>query len=347
MLLNRSNPWTSRLGWLLAVLLLAGLGLSLWKDRGLAFSPGPVTGLQQDGVVLQGFSSHAEFEKACRTCHQPFKATVGELCLACHHEIAAQLADAAGFHSQLQEVERCYACHSDHHGRDFNPTLAALQFFDHTFTRFSLAHHQQNYDGTPMTCRACHIQDDYRHVADTLCQDCHAADDADFIQQHLGDYGAACQDCHDGVDRMSGFEHAQVFPLDGRHAEVECVACHAGQRFNGTPQLCVECHPEPQAHAGQFGLECGACHTTTAWSPATLRDHSFPLRHGLEDRDPPTTCAICHPLSYPAYTCYGCHEHQPDETARKHAEEGISAAELPACLECHPNGQEAEGEDDD
>ena len=335
------------MGILLTILLLAGLGFSLWQDRGLAFSPGPVTGVKQQGVTLQGFSSHADFEKTCRYCHQPLKTTLGELCLTCHTEIASELTDAKGFHTQLQNAARCHLCHSDHHGRDFNPTLAALEFFDHEFARFSLVHHQENYDGTPMACSDCHIQEDYGGVDDTVCQDCHGEHNAAFIQKHMVDFGAACQDCHDGVDRMSGFDHAKVFSLDGEHAELECVACHAGQRFTGTPTQCVQCHAEPEIHAGLFGLECDACHTAAAWLPATLLEHSFPLQHGLEDNDTATACATCHMTSYSEYTCYGCHEHQPDETARKHLEEGISAVELPACVECHPGGQEAEEEGDD
>lgn len=346
-MLKRSNPWTSKLGWALATLLLAGLGLSLWKDRGLAFSPGPVTAIQRDGVVLGGFGSHAEFEQTCRLCHQPLRATLGELCLACHTEIAAEIDTSSGLHARLENAARCQVCHSDHRGREFNPTLAAYNSFDHELARFSLVHHQQDYAGTEMACAACHDPGDYAAVADLKCQHCHAGHDPAYMQEHVTNYGAACQDCHDGVDRMSGFDHAQVFPLDGQHAEIGCAACHANRVFAGTPRLCVDCHPEPQAHAGLFGLECAACHTTSAWSPATMLEHSFPLEHGLERGQPPTACATCHPATYNEYTCYGCHEHQPAETSRKHSEEGISAAELPACVECHPGGRDAEGDEDD
>ena len=347
MMLKRSNPWTSRLGWLLAVGLLAGLGLSLWVDGGLAFSPGAVTGLAREGVTLQGFKSHAEFEQQCRLCHQPLRATLGELCLACHTEITAEIGSGGGLHARLENAARCQVCHSDHRGRDFNPTLAAFETFDHELARFSLAHHQENYDGTQMACTACHDPADYARVADARCLDCHAQHDAAYMQEHVSNYGEICQDCHNGGDELSSFDHSQVFPLEGRHGEIECVACHANRVFAGTPRLCVECHPEPQEHAGLFGLECEACHTTRAWSPATLREHSFPLQHGLENGEPATACVTCHPMNYSQYTCYGCHEHQQDETARKHLEEGISAAELPACLECHPDGREAEEEGDD
>ena len=81
--------------------------------------------------MLQGFRSHADFEKECRYCHQPLQATLGELCLACHTEIAGEMNNGSGIHAQLENAARCQVCHSDHHGRDFNPTLAAFDSFDH------------------------------------------------------------------------------------------------------------------------------------------------------------------------------------------------------------------------
>lgn len=346
LMIKRSNPLASRIGIVLTMLFLGALGFSLWKDRGLAFSPGQVTGMQQEGVMLQGFKSHADFEKECRYCHLPLEATVGDMCLRCHTKIGSEMSKGEGLHAQLKNAVRCQVCHSDHQGRDFNPTLAAVEFFDHGLARFSLVKHETNYDGTDMDCAACHSQGDYGSVADGVCQDCHAGYDPDFMQLHNENYGEECQACHDGLDRMSNFDHGQVFLLEGRHGEIECAECHAKRVFAGTPKQCVACHMEPESHAGLFGLECGACHTATAWIPATLLEHSFPLRHGLESGEPPTACATCHATSYVEYTCYGCHEHQADEMAQKHSEEGITAAELPACVNCHPGGGEAEGGDD-
>jgi len=491
-MINRQNPLILRASTVLTVLFLGLLGISLSTVRGLAFSPGPLTGMQKEGVILQGFTSHADFEKACGNCHQPLQATLGAQCLSCHEDTATQMRTGTGIHGQITNAAKCQACHSDHQGRDFDPTLAAIDFFDHSGTRFSLAHHAVSYDKTPISCNACHLGEDYSAVEDASCQDCHAGADQAFMQEHLEGYGgnclgchdgadrmrdfahgitgfdlegahaqttcrachpgeliseaqAACQSCHaepemhrgmfaatceschtaqgwspatldgqpfdhradtgftldkhrvdyskqaincstchpgglqsfdvqtcvnchaqadqgfmdehqsqygsdcmschDGVDRMIPFDHAAVFPLDGRHAEIECVACHANRVFAGTPVLCSQCHAEPEVHAGVFGLSCEACHSTTAWSPATLHEHSFPLGHGLERGAPPTACITCHPTSYTEYTCYGCHEHQEEEMVRKHLEEGISRTELPACVTCHLSGQEAEHND--
>jgi hypothetical protein len=156
------------------------------------------------------------------------------------------------------------------------------------------------------------------------------------MAEHIALFGPACLSCHDGVDRMRGFDHQQVFPLDGRHAEIECQACHADQIFGGTPARCSECHTEPEIHAGIFGLNCQYCHTAAAWSPAALRAHTFPLDHGDQGE---SDCQTCHGERYSEYTCYGCHNHQPDGIAESHAREGITEEELTRCTECHLRGE--------
>jgi hypothetical protein len=138
---------------------------------------------------------------------------------------------------------------------------------------------------------------------------------------------------------MADFDHEQLFPLTGAHAAAECVACHAEQRFAGTPADCVACHPEPEIHAGQFGDECDRCHTTEAWTPAHLTRHTFPLDHGEEGK---SECQTCHVESYAVYTCYSCHEHEPADIRRRHLDEGIE--DFDNCVECHPTGREDEVE---
>lgn len=43
-------------------------------------------------------------------------------------------------------------------------------------------------------------------------------------------------------------------------------------------------------------------------------------------------------LDYSRYTCYGCHEHTPDNIRREHIEEGIR--DFDNCVECHRNADE-------
>jgi len=210
-------------------------------------------------------------------------------------------------------------------------------------TGFSLALHKVDYSNQSLGCKACHTQDLHTYER-TSCIDCHTQHDTAFMSAHQQQYGSECLACHDGVDRLSNFEHANFFPLEGKHTTLACTSCHTNLVFRGTPDRCVDCHPEPDIHAGVFGLECADCHTAEAWSPATLLQHKFPLNHGVEAQGQQLKCDACHSSNYIEYTCYNCHEHQQDEITRKHQEEGISAQELPECAKCHPDGKVQEGE---
>ncbi len=109
----------------------------------------------------------------------------------------------------------------------------------------------------------------------------------------------------------------------------------------------MACHAEPEVHAGLFGTDCAACHSTAAWQPATLANHTFPLDHGKEGIVP---CTTCHPNTYQEYTCYGCHKHEPAKMEKKHAEKNIVGARLLECAACHSDGKEKikpEGDGDD
>jgi len=116
---------------------------------------------------------------------------------------------------------------------------------------------------------------------------------------------------------------------------------HVDQKFRGTPKECAGCHQEPKIHAGLFGADCAACHTAQAWAPAQLTQHTFPLDHGEQGE---ITCATCHTDSYVAYTCYGCHDHEPAETRRQHAELDLTEARLNDCAACHATGRTEEGD---
>lgn len=504
--MRRPHTFLSPLGLFLALAMILGVVVSVWFRGGKAFSPGRLSASARLNTPLGGYASHAAFEQECARCHQPGVVPQDALCLACHTNVAEQLVSAAGLHGSGLSGKQCADCHPDHRGRDFDPAVAALPFFDHTTTAFSLVWHQVNFDASLMVCQECHLADDpafafapqrcvlchgdhdpvfitqhvqdfgevclachdgldrmthfdhaatafplkgkhaalacrqchalsqsgggqlmkasdiknlfndissecsachtepdqhlglfdsqcslchtvvawkpaslegrdFDHGRDTafdlahhalgydqqplgcadchaaglstldiqVCSQCHAQHDPAFMQQHEQQMGTACLECHDGRDRMRAFDHAVVFPLDGRHAQIACRECHLDGRVRNAPSECVQCHAEPPIHAGFFGLECQDCHSLDAWSPAYLRLHTFPLDHGESGR---VACQVCHPVSYVEYTCYGCHEHQPDRIAQKHGEEGISAAELPDCARCHLTGleDEAEGE---
>jgi hypothetical protein len=173
------------------------------------------------------------------------------------------------------------------------------------------------------------------------CIECHGQDPErpDFMAPHQERFGSTCLDCHDGVDRLSDFDHTAFFPLEGAHAELACEGCHKDKVFQGTPSECVRCHAEPEIHAGAFGLACQNCHSAQAWTPAQLQYHAFPLDHGGQGE---IACQTCHLDAYVQYTCYGCHDHQPEAIRESHLRAGVTEAELPACTECHPAGLKTE-----
>ncbi len=189
-----------------------------------------------------------------------------------------------------------------------------------------------------MTCQECHLENRNTFDIET-CRVCHATENAEFMAEHQDQFVPSCLDCHDGVDRMSNFEHANFFPLKGHHAEIDCEGCHtdsSGKKvYIDTPTECSQCHFEPEIHAGFFGLKCQYCHSDSNWTPARLTMHPFPLDHGGREE---TDCQSCHLQSYAEYTCYGCHEHQEQDVIVSHTREGVTKEELPNCFQCHPNG---------
>ncbi len=86
------------------------------------------------------------------------------------------------------------------------------------------------------------------------------------------------------------------------------------------PHACMACHEDPEVHRGQFGLNCGRCHSPESWTPALLVRHNFPLDHGAQE---PAPCQTCHLDTYVANTCYQCHDHKPEEMVTIHLEYDI------------------------
>lgn len=282
------------------------------------------------GFPLQGQHSAT----ACTACHRPEDAGRGGLavfslaqtptrCEGCHDEPSG--------HSGMFGTD-CADCHTPD---GWKPARWQGSPFDHTTqTAFSLDKHAKQADGTPLVCIDCHSGGNASFDVQT-CIACHSQGDeqARFMSEHQNKFGTACLDCHDGADRMSHFDHASVFPLDGAHAPLECETCHAGKVFKGTPSQCVQCHEEPAIHAGFFGVQCQNCHVSQAWTPAGLRFHSYPLDHGGQEEIP---CQTCHTSTYVEYTCYGCHDHQPEPVRESHIRAKVSIDELPSCTKCHP-----------
>lgn len=280
------------------------------------------------GFSLRGHPKKVTGEAfACSDCHVQSLSTFNPLdCQTCHQQIDAAFTQA----HTINFGADCIACHdgADRFGKNFS----------HDGFPFRLdGKHAQ------AACVSCHAN--ARALADFAsapqdCFSCHQQDDA-----HLGAYGMDCSACHSPEAwKPAKFDHnLAAFKLDGAHAAVACEECHRDNIFKGTPTACAGCHADPAFHLGLFGTECASCHTTNAWSPATFTgQHTFPLNHGEGGT---VSCVTCHPSSFTAYTCYGCHEHNQFEVQAKHIEEGIRNFEN--CMACHPTGDEHEGEGGD
>jgi hypothetical protein len=327
-----------------AGLTAAVIAAAWWATGGRIASPGALG------------AAHADLAGDCAACHPaPWSgATASTRCLECHDDVRAELARKDGLHAHLGEVRDCLACHTDHRGAGAELTRLDPDTFPHDATGFSLTAHRETRAGRAFACADCH-GDDVTRWDEKRCESCHRDEEPAFTTAHVADWGHDCRACHDGVDRFGeGFDHGRTsFALDGKHTGVACVDCHQGARaaraFGEAPETCVGCHPMPDDHKDTFGDECAACHDTTSWQGATLKDHRFPLDHGARRASP---CKTCHPGGYKTYTCYGCHEHTPANIEREHREEGIR--DFRDCVRCHPTGREDEaeehgghGEDDD
>ena len=190
---------------------------------------------------------------------------------------------------------------------------------------------------TETNCMACHsdhaqpklVRGDRKPFSHSLlrtdirdqCASCHVAP-TNTIHRNLT---VGCNQCHQAERwKPASFDHA-LLPKD---TLAKCEGCHK---------------PPTDALHQQIQSNCLSCHGTKAWKPATF-DHS---KYFLLDRDHNTTCITCHVNNdYKRFSCYGCHEHTPENIRRKHVKEGISNFEN--CVKCHRSADgEPEGKGDD
>jgi hypothetical protein len=264
----------------------------------------------------------------CEDCHsQDLRSFNQDVCELCHRDGQPEFMQ---LHAN-DFGQDCLSCHDgvDRYGSDF----------DHSILPFPLSGRHSN-----LACPTCHAgartSADLR-AAPQDCFTCHRNQDP-----HAGQFGQDCAACHTTEDWSNAFfDHSvAAFQLTGAHLQVSCRECHLqganGSIFKGTPQDCQACHHEPEYHLGLFQIDCAACHTALAWSPANYDEpHTFPMNHGENGLSP---CRVCHSDQLQNYTCYGCHEHDPVEIENEHREEGITS--FSDCTRCHPTGQEEEGE---
>ena len=286
---------------------------------GVLCTPADVAGqLISPGKLAE---AHADLEgvRNCTRCHAlGERGASADRCLACHAPLRARIERGRGLHGTYEPAD-CGTCHKEHAGPSgrlvrFDPTD-----MNHAIVGYPLRGAHENAD-----CRTCHtaerIQDrEVRRLKGaagaldrtflglgTSCVACHEAEDPHDDQFP----GRGCEDCHTevGWENVAGFDHAATrYPLNGRHASVDCVGCHVppshsppGTSVRYRPvdfASCASCHADP--HGREFGADCASCHVTAGWDRIPRGeferrfDHSstaFPLigAHGAAD------CAACH-----------------------------------------------------
>lgn len=229
-------------------------------------SPGDLTQAHAD---LEGMSN-------CTQCHDIGSKVSNSKCLECHDEISALVSNNKGYHAhRTVKSKDCFDCHSEHHGRKFDMVRFETNNFNHDLTGYSLEGAHAKAD-----CKECHMPENIanREIRqredtflglDTACLSCHD----DF---HQGTLSNDCTQCHtmDAFRPASLFDHATTeFPLNGGHANVDCIECHKettrnGQEFQEFSGIafndCVACHTDP--HKKQLPGSCTQCHTDISFN---------------------------------------------------------------------------------
>jgi hypothetical protein len=220
---------------------------------------------------------------ACADCHtdKRFKGAPTD-CISCHAKDDVHLGNLGS---------DCKQCHTT---AGWVPST-----FDHNTSIFPLTGKH-----FPLACNDCHTDKIFKGTP-TSCANCHAKDDV-----HKGKLGSECTACHttDGWTPSTFDHNNSVFRLTGKHAFVACTSCHPDKTFVGRPTSCSGCHSGNDPHRGRFGSDCGLCHTTSGWKPATF-DHNL-ARFKLTGRHARVPCANCHTnglLGPTPTSCNGCH----------------------------------------
>ena len=142
----------------------------------------------------------------------------------------------------------CGTCHNTNGWRSTN-------LFDHDFTEFPLVGLHQL-----VPCESCHVGNQFDGTP-AGCVDCHEGDDV-----HEGGLARQCDQCHTpNAWQLWNFDHDKQtnFSLTGKHTGLTCSACHpANSDPKKTPGFCGSCHRAQDIHRGEFGPDCGRCHST-------------------------------------------------------------------------------------
>lgn len=211
----------------------------------------------QTGYKLEGFHAKAI---PCAACHKT-RSFIGLStdCASCHRD------------PHKGNLPNCSTCHT------VDKPMKQIQF-DHSTTHYPLegAH-------ATVACMTCHKNQVFKGLPFANCTNCHQ-------DPHKGSLGANCTSCHTVASWKQPTVKHEQFPLTGKHAQVQCAACHPGGKWKLTAfSKCADCHKDP--HLGQFAQTCDTCHTVNGFKPAKFDHGKFKLElaHAI-------ACTECHKM---------------------------------------------------
>jgi hypothetical protein len=218
-------------------------------------------------------------------------------CVSCHRKDDAHKG-ALG--------EKCESCHSER-------SWKSASVFDHSRdSRFALRGKHRD-----AKCESCHKDMSFRTQPATTCASCHERDDRE--KGHRGQLGKQCERCHsEKTWRETGsFDHRKSdFPLQGRHAKVECKQCHPSAQFKDAKTDCLSCHTKDDTHKERLGPRCEDCHDARTWKTPNF-DHNQKSRFKLADAHVKVACYACHRVPVKdklvlPIDCASCHAKNDD-----------------------------------
>lgn len=227
----------------------------------------------------------------CRKCHRGKFMTepmAHDLCASCHKD----------YHEgqfESSKYKDCALCHSTE-----GFTISRFDEEMHAKTKFPL---QGAHLATP--CFSCHKKDEKWQFTglNTQCQTCHQNIHEGFLDSKFMPDNQ-CTSCHEEESwHKVNFNHQTTnFPLEGKHRETRCKACHFNkdsggneiQEFKGLPKQCHTCHDN--IHGTQFENEgvtdCARCHGFTGWDRSAFNHDN--TRFALEGAHVKLSCDACH-----------------------------------------------------
>ena len=215
--------------------------------------------------------------------------------------------------------------------------------FDHSRTGYELSDRHQEAD-----CKGCHEIERFT-VQGYGCANCHT-------DVHEAKLGPNCTRCHTPqswrIFDVEEIHMASEFPFSGKHALLDCEACHPGLPqidIGQTTNRCIGCHQQaylettnPNHVSAGFSTECQDCHELNTWRPARVNDHDqfFPIFSGVHSGIW-TECATCHitPGNFSEFSCFNCHGHPQSKSDADHVGMPGYSYNSQACYECHPDGR--------